>query len=1037
MKKHVGIIEWAMRNPAIVGMITLGMVMVGVVGLVKMNKDEFPQFTIRQGVVAAVYPGSTAYEVEKQLTVPLENFLFSFEEVDKTKTYSYSEDGIAYIFVELSKDVHDKDVVWSKIKHGLDDFKLQLPSGVLAVLVKDDFGNTVSMLAALSSSDKTPRELEEMASDLSEKLYKVKGMGRVQLIGQRKEEIEVRILPERMAAYGISANSITAEMFLQGFSTLSGSVSGDGNVFPVHIGTPFKSEEEIANCIIYSDVSGNIIRLKDIAVIERQYAGNDSYVDIDGKNTLLLSLEMQAGNNIVAFGREVNAILDDFVETLPVSVDVQLITNQPQVVGDSVTSFLKDLFTSIIVVIAVMLMLFPLRTALVAGSSIPVCTMIGIALMYIFGMELNTVTLAALIMVLGMICDDSIVMLDGYISYLNQGYSRMYSALTSAHEYFPPLVLATVAICGMFYPVKYVLTGVMGDFIKLFPFAITFSLLTSIAYAVLVVPRLAFHFIKAPGGNSKPNLVERAQNKFFAWLQGGYEKLLTVAFKHGNLTLLCGGVFMLAGGGMFMLLPVQMMPKAERPCFAVEISLPKGSSLAMTKQVADSVRNILQKDDRITSITVFMGQSSPRFHAAYAPNMPGKNFAQFIVNTKSEKATVDVLGDYTDAMAEYFPQAHVRFKQLDYQAVANPIEVRFSGENLEDLHKAADSLKVFMSGMDEELAWVHSGSDGWIPCVDVRLKEDEAIRLGVTKANLSLALASALQGQTVGNLWEDGYSVPIRIVTSSASDSLSCEAVENILVSTALPGVWIPVRQVADVSVAWNPARIEHRNGERCVTVGSDMKFGKSQPPAQKKVEAYVERQLKTMLPEGVEVSYGGLEGANKELIPELVIGVLLAVLVIFLFLVFNFGKIGISLLSLISTFLCFFGAFAGLLVFKLDFGLTSVLGVVSLMGIIVRNGIIMFEHAEELRLHEQLPAREAAFLSGKRRMRPIFLTSATTALGVIPMITAGTSLWMPMGVVICFGTVVALVFIVTILPVAYWKIYETKKERLARKHID
>lgn len=1030
MTKSNFIIDWAARNHNIMFMITMGLVLIGAYGLVDMNKDEFPQFTIRQGVVVGVFPGASAEEVEEQLTRPLEQYLFTFQEVDKKKTYSYSEDGMVYLFVELNKNVHEKDVAWSKIRHGLKDFKAQLPGGVLAIVVMDDFGNTVSMLVGLSSYDKTHRELQKMAETLSGRLYTVPAMGNVKILGTQKEEIAVYIQPERLASYGISPSSILAELYLQGFSTVTGNLETEDLSFPLHVITPFSSEKEISEVIVYSDPRGNVLRLNDIAKIERVYPEADSYISIDDKNTLLLSLEMQPGNNIVAFGNEVNQILEEFEQEIPSSVDMQLITNQPKVVNDSVVSFLKDLLISILVVIGVMMLLFPLKSALVAGSGIPICTMIAIAIMYATGLELNTVTLAALIAVLGMICDNSIVIIDGYTTYLNQGYSRMYSALVSAKEFFPPLVLATVAICGMFYPVMFVMTGPMADFVKLFPWAITYSLAVSLAYAVLVVPYLEFRFIKKRDKNDSLYLVERVQEKFFAVIQKGYEKLLVQCFKHPAITLLIGIGMMIAGVVMFLALPVQMMPKAERSCFAIEISLPKGSSLANTKSVCDSLQRILNKDDRIESMTIFVGQSSPRFHATYAPNMPGKNMAQFIVNTVSNKATNEVLKQYTDSLAEFFPSAHVRFKQLDYQAVTNSIEIYVKGDNLEDLNSVADKLMAYMRTLDDEVAWVHTNTEGYLPGIKIELLADEATRLGITKTTLSLNLASALGGQPLGTLWEGDYSIPIRLRTSVKADSLSCEDIGNMLIPSALPGVWVPVRQVARITPDWHPARIAHRNGERCITVACDLKYGKSQPASMKKIDEFIDTHIRPDLPVGVEISHGGLTGANEELIPELALGVVLAALVIFMFLVFNFGKISISILSLSSTLLCFFGAFAGLALFKLDFGMTSVLGVVSLMGIIVRNGIIMFEYAEELRQHHNYTTRDAAFYAGLRRMRPIFLTSATTALGVVPMIIAATSLWMPMGIVICFGTVVALLFIVTILPVAYWKIYETKKER-------
>lgn len=1020
------IISKAMRQHSIVFAIVGVLVVCGFYGLYEMNKDEFPQFTIRQGVIVGVYPGATSSQVEKQLTTPLERYLFSYQEIDKTKTYSYSEDGIAYVFVELSKDVHDKDEVWSKIRHGLKDFKIQLPAGVLALAVIDDFGNTSSLLITLESADKSPRELEEYAHILSDRLCSIKSLGRSQIIGAQHEQISVYILPEKLSQYGISSNTLLARLFTQGFTTTSGIYDVKNQSSPIHLQKGFVTEDELEEQVVYSDPQGHIVRLKDIATIERCYPTPSSYVVKDGHNTLLLSLEVRPGNNIVAFGNEVDIVIDRFRETLPPSISISRITDQPKVVDESVTGFLTDLLTSIGIVILVMLMLFPLKSALVASSGIPICTAISLLLMYLFKIDLNTVTLAALIFVLGMIVDNSIVIIDGYIDRLKHGYSRWNSAVVSANELFPPLLLATIAIIGMFFPVTQTLSGPMADFIKLFPWTVLFSLGTSLLYAMLVVPYLEYYFIRKDSKKERLSLIERGQNFFFNLLQNGYDKLLKLCFRHPHVTLSVGIGAVVAGVLLFLSLNVQMMPKAERSCFAVEVRLPYGSSITETASVCDSIEALIKKDNRITAVTKFIGSGSPRFHACYAPSLPRANYAQFIVNTKSNEATESFLREYTDRMYDYFPNAVVRFKQMDYQMAANPIEVHFMGEDLDEIRQYSDRLETYMRDtLYDDLAWIHSTSDESLPCVKVTLKPDEAARVGVTPALLSMQLAGFEHGQPLSTLWEDDYSIPVVLHIVKEDDRHNLTALENMLVPTAT-GTWVPLRQVANVEPDYQKASIQHRQGMRTITVSADLKFGESQPVPMKKIQKYVNENIKTTMPQDINVKWGGLTGLNIDLIPEIVWGVILAIVVIFAFLLYDFGNIGLAFLSLSATLLCLFGAFLGLKIFDLDFGLTSVLGVVSLIGIIVRNGIIMFEYAEELRRKDKKSAEEAAFLAGTRRMRPIFLTSATTALGVVPMIISRSTLWMPMGVIICFGTVFSLILIVTVLPVAYFLIYKT-----------
>ena len=431
---------------------------------------------------------------------------------------------------------------------------------------------------------------------------------------------------------------------------------------------------------------------------------------------------------------------------------------------------------------------------------------------------------------------------------------------------------------------------------------------------------------------------------------------------------------------------------------------------------------VLMADKRVKSVTSFVGQASPRFHAAYTPQMANPNYAQFIVNTTSQRATAAVLKEYSPRYQDAFPNAYVRFKQMDYQPVKNPLEVRLEGADLTEMEPLADSIKMYMASVPQ-LQWVHSDYDEFSRSITVHLKEDEATRLGITQTGLSLYLNRSLGGQQLTTLWEGDYRVPVMLYTAGA-DTFDCSQIEEMLVPTAYPGIWVPVRQIATIEPTWHHSSISRFNSIRAITVGADLRWNEPQPRQQKRLEDYIDNHIRPVLPEGVSVTYGGLTGVNNAVIPQLVWSVVAALLVMFALLIWHFGKIGVAVLALSTSILCIFGACLGLTIFHLDFSITALLGLVSLIGIIVRNAIIMYEYAEQLHKEQLMPIKQAAYEAGLRRMRPIFLTSATTALGVIPMIVAHTNLWMPMGVVICFGTIFTLPLVVTVLPIAYWKVF-------------
>lgn len=1029
-----------MRNHNLVYAAVFVLTILGIWSLPRMNKDEFPQFTIRQGIVAAVYPGATAQEIEEQVTRPLEDYLNGFVEVNKEKTSSVTEDGLVYVFVWLRNDVKSSSDAWTAIRAGLDLYrKLYMPAGVLQTVVIDDFGNTSSLLLAVESDDRSPREMEAYTRQLCRRLRTIPEMGKIRIMGTQNEEIAVTVDPARLSAYGIDQKALQASLLLQGFRTIGGSIDGSEGTQKLQVAIPFKSEQEVAEQIVwFNPVTGATVRLKDIATIKRhypdqsrsvQYYTGDAAVDISAnRSCLIVNMEMVPGNNIVAFGQKIDKEMDEMSAQLPPDIHFHRITDQPKVVDDSVESFMHDIVLSIIVVIAVMLVLFPLRTALVASTGVPVCTAVAVGLMYLTGIELNTVTLAALIVVLGMIVDDSVIVIDGYTDLLEHGHSRWYSAAVSTKELFVPMSVATCSISCMFFPMAMIVKGPLGDFVKYFPWAILFALSASIFYATWVTPYMATQFIRRRKVD-KLNWFERRQHDFFELLQTGYHKLLTFCFAHPwGAIAACAGCIVL-GCFLYTRLNLQLLPKAERECFAVEIHLNEGSSIDETTLVADSLARMLRVDKRITSITSFVGQSSPRFHATYTPQMPRSSYAQFIVNTSSKEATAQLLEEYTPRYENYFPNAYIRFKQLDYQAVINPIQVRFRGDDLDQLALYADSLKQFMSG-EPEFRWVHSDYDNIACQTRITLNEEEASRLGITETTLSLYLRTLTKGAKLTTVWEGDYSIPVMLYTAGAKD-MTIDELQDVMVPTIYPSVWVPLRQVATLEPEWHHTRIEHRNSVRCVTVASDLQGDVSQVVADKKIKQWIKENMDD-LPDGVSISYGGLSAVNGEMIPQIAISVVAALLVMLALLLYHFGQLSLSLLTLSSSVLCLFGAFTGLYLFDLDVSITAVLGIISLIGVIVRNAIMMYEYAEELRTHH-VPLREAAFESGIRRMRPIFLTTATTALGVIPMIVAHTSLWMPMGVVICFGSLLTLPLTITVLPIAYWKIYERKEKRQAK----
>ena len=897
MKKR-NFVEWAMHYRQIVILVVTCLVAFGIYSLPNMRKNEFPDFTVRQGIVVAVAPGNTSLEMAEQVAKPLEQYIFSYKEVKKEKTFSQSRDGIVYIQVQLNDEVTDKDAFWSKFKHGVSAFKAQLPKNVLALQVMDDFGDTSALLIAMESQDKTYRELDDYMDLLQDRLRQIPSVGRMTVNGMQREQIAVYIDSERLAQYGLSEQTVAMSLMQKGFITSGGRIKTDETVTPVYVSRSFNAVYDV-----------------------QQQTKPDSYITYNGKKCLLLSVEMKQGKDIVAMGNEVNRVLEDFQkEELPSEVGVFRITDQSQVVADSVQNFLKELVIAIVAVVVVVMLLLPLRVALVAASTIPITIFISLGLLYMFDFELNTVSLAALIVTLGMIVDNSIVIIDNYLEKLGEGMSRWRASIESATHFFKSILSATLAISITFFPFLITTTAMLNDFLQTFPWAITLILGVSLLIATMLVPFMQFWFIRKPmqktqtGGKSF---------SFLDMLQKYYDRLIAFCFRWPKSTVAVGLLSVLSGILLLGSLPMQMMPSADRNQFAVEIYLPAGTAIERTAAVADSIEHVLRQDPRVVSVASFKGCASPRFHTSYAPQLPGTNYAQFIINTTGVNATVELLDEYAPRLSNAYPNARVRFKQMSYSEAVHPVEFRLSGENLDTLRQDADKLLALMREMPE-LILAHTDMNEPQPATCVMLEEESASRLGISNMALETTLAMRYgNGLPVATVWDGDYAQNV-VLKGEHADHASQYDLENELIPVVGGLAEVPVRQIAQIKPVWKYGQIVRRNGVYTVTVSADLQRGGNGMEQMAKIQSL----LPTLhLSSQTTVTPGGEVEDTNDKLPSILSGLAIAAVVILFVLIAHFKRVGQSLLIFVSMSLCLFGTAVGVILQGVDLSVTCVLG--------------------------------------------------------------------------------------------------------------
>ena len=1028
MKKKQDLIAWGMKNKVFPIALAFTFLVIGLIGLFNMSRNEFPDFTIRTGLVVGVYPGATAEEVETQLTSKLEKYLFSFNEVDKTKTYSYSKDGMSYVYLEVANRVGKDETqqFWNKLKNDLFVFQQRsVPKGVRGIVVNSDFGNTAAMILSVKSETRPYKDLELHVEDIADDLRQIEDMAKISYSGGLTEQIEIQVDQNKLAEYGISPGMLMQSLQTRGTILPGGTLEGANFDKPIHLDAFLHDITDVADHIVKTDDNGNVVKVSDIAQVKKAYEDPDSFIQTGGEKAMIITLEMAKGNNIVQFGEEVKEHLAKLEAELPSDIEISTIADQPVAVDHSISHFMKEFGYALMGVIIVCMLLLPFRVASLAAATIPITISATLAVMYMLGMELNTVTLAALIVVLGIVVDDPIVVIDNYIEKLDEGESRWNAAYHSAKELFPSVFTATLAISATFFPLMFFMSGTAKDFLSTFPFTISIALFLSLAISILLVPFLNTVFIKKGLHSDKDEQEKQKKKSMLDRLQNFFNRTVEKAMKHYKLTVLAGILAVLVGGYLFSNVSQELFPIVERDQFAVEVTLSQGSNLEETAAVVNEFEKILAKEERVENYTSFIGESSPRFHMVYAPNLPAKNYAQILVTTTSNDATEELLEEYDKKYAEMFPNAYLRMKQLNMVSKPAPIEIRLYGDDIEELQEYGN-LVIDAARKTPQTIWSRSNFGERYPTISIDIKEDQAAQVGLTKEDIGNSIAMNMEGLQATQLYEDDYAINVKI-KSENSEAQSISELNQLSIISPTTGKIVPLKQVAEIKPSWEQEQIVRRNGRRCLTIRVDIEKGAVANVVLDKIRPKLEE---LNIPKHIEIGYGGEYEMSQENLVPMQVSLLISILLIILILIWHFKSFKHAFLSFMTMPLSILGAALGLLLMQYPYGFTSFLGVLALCGIVVRNGIILIDFADELREHHGKNVWDAAMQSAQRRMRPIFLTSSAAAVGVTPMIISRSSLWGPLGTVIAFGLLVSMVLTLYVLPVLYWLFFRNEENQ-------
>jgi multidrug efflux pump subunit AcrB len=991
-------------------------VIVGVHAFLKMQRTEDPTITIRTGIVAALYPGATSEQVEKQVAKTLEKHIFKFPEVRKEKTYSTSRPGVVIINVELEDNVKNSDQFWAKLRHEMNLVRsTELPAEVMGPVVDSDFGDTVAMLIAVHGKRYGYRELRDHADKIHDEMRTVRIVGKLVTYGTQGEEIWITSSLERIAQYFADPRQVANALMQRNVIQSAGHFEADRSKIPMRTTGIFNTENEIRNVLVDVSKDGHPVYIKDFADVERRYQDPTFMVRYDGDPCLLLSVEMQKGKNIVELGEALGNVFQRLKVLLPPDVHMDLVADQPGVVKERIASLSHEFALAILAVIIVTIVLLPLRVALIAALAIPISLCGTLGVMEAMGLALHQVSIAGLIVVLGIVVDNAIVVIDNYVELLDRKVPKPEAAWRSASDVFVPVLAATITIIASFLPLL-IITGSVGEFVMALPITVAVALAVSFIVAVFITPLLCSFFIKKglhdhdaaeAHGKEKKGLLDR--------LQDGYGILIKLFMNRKWLALTLGGGAVVVGVMLFAFVPQQFFPSAERNQFVIDVWLPQGTRIEATDAVMGRIERALASSEGVEHYAAFVGQSAPRFYYNVNPQQPDGAYGQFIVNTASVKDTARLVKELRPSLGALAPEAMVIVKELQQGAqMEAPIEVRLSGDDIAELKRLGEKVQAILESVSFSL-FVHRDYFNDSYRVDLNVNDELANRLGIMDSSVSQTLYGAFDGVAVDTFWEGDRAVTIKLRLDQASRS-SFTDIGNTYVESELTRARVPLRAIATLAPEWQTGRIVRRNGVRTLTIRAFVKSGYYASQLLEKAMPQIEA---LELPAGYRIYYGGEKDNQGEVFPQMIVALAISLLAIFLVLLVQFRNISLPLVVMASIPLTLFGAMLGLVITRNPFGFTSFMGLIALCGIVVRNGIILVDYCNE-RIAGGAGLEQAAREAGARRLRPIFLTSMAAAVGMVPMILSGSSLWSPLASVMSFGLVFSMIFTLLVIPVLY-----------------
>ena len=987
-------------------------------------RDSMPPMTIRVATVISQFPGAGPERVEELVTDKIEKIAQELPELKEIT--STSRTGLSVVTVTLKDEVTPEKLqsVWDRLRRKLNVIQ-GLPAGVTPILEDDGIGEVFGIVLGVTSDGFSYAEMKEYVDDIRDDLIKLDNAAKVELGGEQDERVFVEFDDSRLKEYGLSAQKLSGIISAQNILSSGGQINVEDERIALEPTGNFDGLSDIRDMLIPVGDGSQLVYLKDITQVSKGYISPPKQkVSVNGQNAITLHVSLKEGANVIALGEEVKNVKQRWQAMLPIGLELHTLSSLDKYIDTQVSDFMVNLMQSVTIVFVVMLFFLGLRTGLIITTLIPIVIVTTFMVMGLMSIGINQVSLAALIMALGMMVDNGIVVAETIVVKLEEGIDRKDAAIQACSELFTPLLISTLTTAAAFMSF-YLAESVMGDIVGPIFLVISIALLSSWLISLTIITMLSYLFMKVKSKEGKKSIIDKA----IEWLKGHYKNLILLALKHKvKAMLLIVGMFVFAMFG-FTKVEFLFFPDSDRNMVTVDINLPLGTKIERTTEVVSDIEDFISSElkasgvntDGIIDWSSYIGEGPESYDQGYTPDEANSSYAHILVNTSSFNANQNIINQLDAFCYDNFPNADIKVGLLAAGGGGTPIEIKVIGDSPDELSVISEQIKLKLTA----ISGTKNVKDDWGPKTKKFVIDIDQVRAqtaGVSSQDIATSLQTVLDGFIAGEYREDDISIPI-VMRSDKSQEQTLESIETLNVFSQSTGKNVPLLQVATLKPVWQYAKIKRLDINRTITISSELRDDGNASAITAEITPWLNEQAENWKA-GYSYKFGGDAENTAESMGAVIKYLPLCGFIIMLLLIIQFNSFRKMIMVYCTIPLAVIGVVIGLLVFQEPFGFMPFLGIIALAGIIINNAIVLIDRMDIEQNELKRKEKDAVIVACLQRFRPILLATFTTVLGLIPLYLTGGEMWEGMAISIMigllFGTIITLFFIPAFYSVLY-----------------